>query len=202
MISPTVSADVDGPVVVGAVAFRMPAAVDIGVDVFVSATRQAKAVGRVGFAVAAPLAGLALRPARLLQRRWSLASGPVRAEQGRQLRLAGEQQAVEFVSRWLPVIIDRALDRVDVTQLVLDHVQLERIIARLDVVGIAREVIDELDLPEIIRESSSSMASETVVGVRLRGVEADERVGRILDRVLLRRNSRVAADGVGPDGLA
>lgn len=194
------SSDLERPVVVGAVAFRMPVAVDVGVDVAVSVTRQAIAVGRVGFAVAAPLAGLALGPARVLQRRWSRGPGPGRAEQGRQLRLAGEQQAVEFVSRWLPVIIDRALDRVDVTQLVLDHVQLERIIAQLDVVGIAREVIEELDLPEIIRESSSSMASETVVGVRLRGVEADERVGRILDRVLLRRGSRAPVDEVGPDG--
>jgi hypothetical protein len=64
------------------------------------------------------------------------------------------------------------------------------VLARIDLVGIAEEVIDAVDLPEIIRESTGSMASETVRGARMQGIHADEAVGRAVDRILLRRGRR------------
>jgi hypothetical protein len=57
-------------------------------------------------------------------------------------------------------------------------------------VGLAEEVIDAVDLPEIIRESTGSMASDTVRGARMQGIHADEAVGRAMDRILLRRSRR------------
>ena len=42
--------------------------------------------------------------------------------------------------------------------------------------SIAREVVYEIDLPEIIRESTGIVTSEAVVGVRMQGIQADERV--------------------------
>ena len=102
------------------------------------------------------------------------------------------------------------LDRVDVTQYVLDRVDLMRIvrsvdvdaivarvnveavIARLDLAGLAEQVIDAVDLPDIIRGSTSTMASEGVVGIRMQGVAADEKLNRVMDRLLLRNNTRVA----------
>ena len=94
------------------------------------------------------------------------------------------------------VDLDPIVARVDVDAIAA-KIDLDAIVARLDIVGIAREVIDEIDLPEIIRESSGSMASETVVGVRMRGIEADERISRIVDRVILRRHGRDASVASG-----
>lgn len=104
--------------------------------------------------------------------------------------------------------IDAVIDRMDLTRIVLEKVDLDAVvagvdidaiaarldidavIARIDLVGIAQEVIDEIDLPEIIRESTGSMASETVRGVRMQGIAGDEALGRVVDRILLRRKAR------------
>jgi hypothetical protein len=90
--------------------------------------------------------------------------------------------------------IDAVLDRIDLTALVLRRVDLlaivQTVLDRLDLVGIAAEVIDGVDLPEIIRESTGSMASDTVRGVRMQGIAADEAVGRAVDRLLLRGRGR------------
>ena len=90
--------------------------------------------------------------------------------------------------------IDAVLDRIDLTALVLRRVDLlaivQTVLDRLDLVAIAAEVIDGVDLPEIIRESTGSMASDTVRGVRMQGIAADEAVGRAVDRLLLRHRNQ------------
>ena len=90
--------------------------------------------------------------------------------------------------------IDAVLDRIDLTSLVLRRVDLlaivQAVLDRLDLVAIAAEVIDGVDLPEIIRESTGSMASDTVRGVRMQGIAADEAVGRAVDRLLLRHRGQ------------
>ena len=105
------------------------------------------------------------------------------------------------------VPIDRVLDRVDIDQIaakldvdaiisrvdidqIAARLDLDAIIDRLDLATIANQVIDEIDLPDIIRESSGAMTSEAMIGLRMQGIEADERVSRIVDRILLRRNAR------------
>ena len=115
--------------------------------------------------------------------------------------------------------IDAVVDRMDLTRLVEERVDLDAIvagvdidaiaarididavIARIDLVGIAQEVIDEIDLPEIIRESTGSMASETVRGVRMQGIAGDEALGRVVDRILLRRKAR-KTEARGLDGAS
>ena len=57
-------------------------------------------------------------------------------------------------------------------------------LAKVDLVGLAEQVIDGVDLPELIRESTGSMASDTVRGVRMRGIEADQTVSQAMDRLL------------------
>jgi hypothetical protein len=56
----------------------------------------------------------------------------------------------------------------------------------MDLIALANEIIDGVDLPEIIRESTGSMASETVQGVRMQSIGADQAVSRAVDRLLLR----------------
>jgi hypothetical protein len=88
--------------------------------------------------------------------------------------------------------IDAVLDRLDLTAVVLTRVDLDALIhavlERLDLPRLAEEVIDAVDLPEIIRESTGSMASDTIRGVRMQGIAADEAVRRVRGRLLLRRN--------------
>jgi hypothetical protein len=101
----------------------------------------------------------------------------------------------------LEALVTAVLDRVDLTAVVLQRVDLDAlvpaVIARVDLIGLAEEVIDGVDLPEIIRESTGSMASDAVRGARMQGIAADEAVGRAVDRLLLRRKSRHPAHVLG-----
>lgn len=102
----------------------------------------------------------------------------------------------------LDAVLDAVLNRIDLTSVVLERVDLDALVqavlARIDLVALAEEVIDAVDLPEIIRESTGSMASDTVRGARMQGIAADEAVGRAVDRLLLRRGRRTTqAPGAG-----
>jgi hypothetical protein len=191
-----------------------------------------------------PLAGLGLRPP-LVGPRWH----PERllrelSDRGRANRSAAAARAEELADDLIPSIVSAVLDRLDLTALVLDRVDLDavagrldlqsivarvdvdavaarvdldRIVARLDLNQIAEGidvdriaarvdldaivdrldvlalvlwVIDSIDLPGIIRESSSSVASETMRGVRMVSIEADQTVSRVMGRLLMRRQAR------------
>jgi hypothetical protein len=73
------------------------------------------------------------------------------------------------------------------------RLDLDALIDRIDLVGLAEGVIAEVDLPEIIRESTSSVASDTVRGVRMQGISGDEALGRAVGRLRLRRGRTAAA---------
>jgi hypothetical protein len=98
--------------------------------------------------------------------------------------------------------IDIVLDRIDLTRLVIERVDVNRIIEervdidgvieRADLAGMARDVIQQLDLPEIVRDSSGTMAAETVESLRLRGMDADLFLSKLVDRVLHRTKAREA----------
>lgn len=87
--------------------------------------------------------------------------------------------------------VEAVLDRIDLTTLVIERVDLGAVVdaalARVDLVAIAEQVIEGVDLPELIRESTGSMASDTVRGVRMRGIEADQTISKAMDRLLSRR---------------
>ncbi|WP_147543688.1 hypothetical protein [Aeromicrobium massiliense] len=92
--------------------------------------------------------------------------------------------------------VDALLRRLDLTALVTEHVDLDAVAATLDLDALvarvqldvlARDVIAAVDLPEIIRESSGSLAAETVRSVRMQGISADSAVDRFVER--LRRRS-------------
>ncbi|HEX6075161.1 MAG TPA: hypothetical protein VFZ32_07855 [Micromonosporaceae bacterium] len=95
------------------------------------------------------------------------------------------------------VDIGAVLDRLDLTAVVMERVDLDTLIRaildRIDLAALAEEVVDAVDLPEIIRESTGSMASDSVRGARMQGIAADEVIGRVRNRLLLRR-------GRGPGG--
>jgi hypothetical protein len=87
------------------------------------------------------------------------------------------------------------VDRLDL-QRITDRIDVEAIVRRLDLAAIATEVIDEIDLPRIVRESTGSMATETVEGIRAQGMSADRAVSRLVDRLLRREEREVPEGGV------
>jgi hypothetical protein len=164
-------ADVDMP------AADPPAAGDLpGVDLVIGlATWGLRGAGALLY-VTRPVAMLALRPplvpAPLQPQTWLLAI----ARQGREVRERATPQVEALVTQ----VVEGVVARVD----------FEAVIHRMDLPTIARQVVDDIDLPVLIRDSTGSLASEGVVGLRMQGIEADERVSKIVDKVLLRRNSR------------
>jgi hypothetical protein len=109
----------------------------------------------------------------------------------------------------LPGALDTLLDRLDVTQVIIDHVSVPRIIesidveavlAKVDVSGIAAKVVDDIDLPDIIRDSTGAMASESVVGVRLQSASADDAIDRVVARLIPGRRHALRDIPVPDDG--
>jgi uncharacterized protein YjbI with pentapeptide repeats len=88
-------------------------------------------------------------------------------------------------------VVDAVLEQMDLTTIVLNRVDLVRVVDavldQMDLIALANEIIEGVDLPEIIRDSTGSMASETVKGVRMQGIGADQAVDRAVGRLLLRR---------------
>jgi hypothetical protein len=87
------------------------------------------------------------------------------------------------------VDLDRAVNRVDLDRAV-DRVDVDRVIARTDVAGLARYVVQVIDLPGLLRASTDSVSAEMARGVRDQGAEADRAVERVVDRLLHRPGRR------------
>jgi hypothetical protein len=83
-----------------------------------------------------------------------------------------------------------------VVEEVVARIDLDAIIARIDLTALAEEVIEGIDLPQIIKQSTGTVASEAVRGVRMQSIDADEAVARVVDRLFLRRRRR-ATDAPG-----
>jgi hypothetical protein len=82
--------------------------------------------------------------------------------------------------------MDALTERIDVNA-IADRIDVERLLDRLDLSAIALDVFDRIDLPEIIRASTGSVASDSMRGVRIGSQAADDAISRFVDRVLGRR---------------
>jgi hypothetical protein len=89
--------------------------------------------------------------------------------------------------------VDAAAARLDIDAAAA-RLDIDAVIGRVDLVALARDVIAQLDLPEIIRESTGSMASDTVRGARMQSISGDEALSRIIDRLSMRRSRRGHGD--------
>ena len=88
------------------------------------------------------------------------------------------------------MIVAAVLDELDLTAIVRDRLPaeaVETVIARIDLVALADEVINGVDLPAIIRGSTNSVTAEVMTDVRTQGERADDAVSGFVDRVLGRR---------------
>jgi hypothetical protein len=107
-------------------------------------------------------------------------------------------------------IVTSALDSLDLTQLVIDRVDIDAIVAEADIdavidrvpiIPLANYVIDEIDLPQIIRDSTSGIAGDAMNTVRRQGIGADRLVSRIGDKVVFRRHARKVDAPGRPESL-
>jgi hypothetical protein len=119
----------------------------------------------------------------------------------------------EIVSR---VDVNALLERVDVEQIIervdveriVERVDVDRIVSRVDVDGImrrvdiapmAQDVIAEVDIASIVRESTGTIGSDARDGVRITAMRVDGFVGKVADRILLRRRPRATeVEGYAP----
>jgi len=106
------------------------------------------------------------------------------------------QQIVERID--LDTIIERIdldtiVGRIDLNEIV-GRIDLDTIVERLDLAGIATRVIEEIDLPQIIRASSGTMTAEAAEGIRVQSMEADSLVAGVVDRILRRRGRDTDVD--------
>ena len=97
------------------------------------------------------------------------------------------QVDIDAIARRIDV--DAIVDKLDIDAIV-DRVDIDAIVRRIDLVSLAEEIVNGIDLPEIIRESRGSMASEVVRDVRMQSIDADVAIARIVDRILRRRRAR------------
>jgi hypothetical protein len=72
-------------------------------------------------------------------------------------------------------LVDRVLDELDINALVRE---------RVDLIGLADEVVAGIDLPAIIRESTGSVTADVMDDVRSQGERADDAVSGIVNRIL------------------
>jgi hypothetical protein len=174
--------------------------------VVIGATALAAAVtGAVGHrvrGVLGPVVGVVLRPPVVPKRyhAHTFLAGLARYGAGQRGQLRGQMSAV--LQPVVPSVVTILLEPLDLTKLVKERVDLNEVVAsvdlddllaRIDVAGLAEGVIAEVDLAEIIRQSTGSVTSDTVRGVRMQGVAGDEAIGRAVGRIRLRFGRKVPA---------
>ncbi len=121
------------------------------------------------------------------------------ARRGEQLLHDGVDPVRALVITIAVHVVDHVLAELDLTTVVREQVDIDAIvrdvdidaiIARIDLVGLADTVIDGVDLPRIIRESTTSVTAEVMTDVRTQGERADDMVSGIVDRMLGRSGGR------------
>ncbi|HEY1330211.1 MAG TPA: hypothetical protein VGH10_01915 [Actinomycetota bacterium] len=184
----------------------------------------ARLVATAGRNLLGPAASLLAEPSFVRKTREDVNRFVAAAERrARDAREENERIARGVVERTLRVVVDSVLDHVDVDAVIakadiarvidrldlddivrrvdvdalIERVDLGAIVERLDLPRITEQVMDEVDIGEVIRESTGSIAGETVDAVRYQGMNLDRFLARIVDRVLMRTGER-DADGAPP----
>ncbi len=93
------------------------------------------------------------------------------------------------------VDVQRIIDRVDIDS-IMQRVDVDAIMKRVDIVPIAQEVVTEVDIGAIVRASTGSIGGDARDSARITSMRVDGFVGKVADKVLLRRKPR---DTVVPD---
>lgn len=146
---------------------------DAAVGATMLAAATARMVGRRARGVVKPVAVVFLRPPMLTERYQAGTYLDALARQGVRGRGEVERQVSVMLDKLVPPVVAAVLQRIDMAQL-------------------AEGVIAEVDLAEIIRQSTGTVASDTVRGVRMQSISGDEAVGRAVGRLRVRFSRKAA----------
>ena len=120
---------------------------------------------------------------------------------GAELRQADAREARSIVTRVEPVLtsvleriigivpIEAILARVDVNALV-GQVDVGALLARMDLGTIITDVLAQIELGDLISDSTSSIATDARDAVRVQAMSVDGGLAHVVDRVLRRRRER------------
>ena len=96
------------------------------------------------------------------------------------------------------VDVEKIIERVDVNAIV-GRVDVQAIMGKVDIAPMAQEIISEVDIGAIVRQSTGSITGDMVDGGRLTAMRIDGFVDRVTDRILLRHKARnLAVPGYDP----
>jgi hypothetical protein len=98
------------------------------------------------------------------------------ARRGARQRATAAEQAGLLIDQWTPALV-------------------ELMISRLDLTDVVEQVLADIDLPAIVRDSTGPLASQTVRGARMTGITADEAITRALERHLFRGRETPSVGG-------
>jgi hypothetical protein len=168
-------------------------ALEAGERVSAAARRRLDPLLRAALApAAAPLSQTSGAGMRLLGR----ITGPL-AQRGRRLRADSEHEAAAAVAAVLPETIELVMDQVDLTELAIDKVDLQRVldttVARIDMTSFA---LQHLDLAQLIQ---ASLDSVDFTDVAIEKIDFSRTVSAALEQVDV---LAVARDQVDPARVA
>ena len=96
----------------------------------------------------------------------------------------------------VPVAVNAIVSRIDINEIVKEHVDVNEIVAQADITPIldripmteiADYVIEEIDLPSLVRESTGGVADGLLGTLRFQAIQTDNFVSQIVDRILFRK---------------
>ena len=104
----------------------------------------------------------------------------------RDVRSSLERRGEDLLSSGLePVLVTITAVAVELVDRVLDELDLNELVRqRIDLIGLADEIVAGIDLPAIIRDSTGSVTAEVMDDVRSQGERADDAVSGLVDRIL------------------
>jgi hypothetical protein len=137
-------------------------------------------VTTVAVGAAATALGLAVETYRAAERL------PIVGARLRYARSTLEQRGEDVLSSGLePVMATIAAVAVELVDRVLDELDLNELVReRIDLIGLADEIVAGIDLPAIIRDSTGGVTADVMDDVRSQGERADDVVSGLVDRIL------------------
>lgn len=202
---PSLPASVEGPLDVALGAAAAVARPVVGVAGAVSRTAAPAVRGAWGLFLHPPLVPEAWSAGAVLERL---------GDQGRRLRYAAGEDLTVAAGRTLdvvtPTVLDPVLDRVDITGIVLDRVDLQRIVEavldrmdltqvvleRVDLKTVVESAIDSIDLNDIVRNhvDLADIAEEVIDEIDLPEIIRESSTGVAAEVVDVTRMSAVSGD--------
>lgn len=100
----------------------------------------------------------------------------------------------------VPIAVNAVISRIDINEIVKEHVDVNEIVAQADITPIldrvpmteiADYVIEEIDLPSLVRESTGGVADGLLGTLRFQAIQTDNFVSQIVDRILFRKKMRI-----------